>query len=210
MKTIISTIILGVGMASSAMASNYYQSAQTYGAYNAHDLQPIYSIDALHALGKDNLFDMSGARLGFNLYSNMDESFRHQFSLNLGYLTGSDDLSYMGIAFEGDATLMPVTLGYDMNIELSDSVLLNIGGKAGVVFGDFEASLHTPMGKHSLSDDQTAFTCSVGAGLKFILSEQVHLKVGYEYSRSHFDHEVRDLMGILGQHVISLGFGVRF
>ena len=209
MKTIISTIILAAGMTSSAMASSYYQSSQKYGSYNTYDLQPICSIEGLYAIGEGRLFDMSGARLGFNLCA-MDGDFRHQFSLKLGILKGSDDLEYMNIAFKGDASLIPITLGYDVSIKLNDYIFLDMGANAGLSHGDFKATIHTPEGKFKLSDDQTAFTHSFGVGFKFIISEETYIKLGYEYSRSFFDNEVKDVFGTLDQSIISLGFGIQF
>lgn len=198
MKKIFSTMTLLGALCGTASAAPYYTAVPQSGDLTPYDMQPVYSIDALYSIDAgDTDLDMWGVRGSFNLYNSGEATFRHQFSLNVDAKWG--DLDEYAPGASADVFMLPVTVGYDLNIELADDVMFYVGGKAGYSWGHIDSRFGNL--------DGNAFTWSVGAGLKVQCSDDVYVKAGYEFSRSYFRGDMRD---IYGAHTIIVGVGVTF
>ena len=198
MKKVLSLVTMLAALAGSASAAPYVLPSPQPGALTAYDVQPVYAVDALYALG-DDVPDTWGVRGSLNLYSDAESSFRHQFSLNVAYMSGDETID----GVKGEMELIPVTLGYDMNIEITDNVMFTLGGKAGYAFGEGEAKYEDL----KETADLDGFTFSVGAGIKIQCSETVYVRAGYEYAKTCTDcNDVDDVK----QHIISVGIGCQF
>ena len=205
MKKCLSIITLLGALAGTASAAPYVLPSPQPGALTPYDMQPVYAIEGLYAIGDDDTPDTWGVRGSFNLYSSADSTVRHQFNINVGYETGDESEYSDGIYSKVDMYKIPITAGYDLNIGLTDDIFLTIGGKAGYTMGEIE----TDWG----SDDIDGFTFRVGGGLKIQCSDAVYLKAGYEFTRTYFGDSkfggsTQNI--ILGQHVISVGLGCQF
>ncbi len=193
MKKILSTMTLLGVLCGAAHAAPYYTAVPQAGDLTPYDMQPVYTVDGLYSFGAgdhENL-DMWGVRGSFNLYSSAATTFRHQFNLNIAPQWGSAD--------SVDVFTMPVTAGYDLNIELADDILFYIGGKAGYAWWHEDA----PRGDES----EGGFTWSVGAGIKIQCSDDVYVRAGYEFGRTYIGGNVDD---IYGAHTIVVGVGFTF
>lgn len=198
MKKVLSLVTMLAALAGSASAAPYVLPSPQPGALTAYDVQPVYAVDALYALG-DDVPDTWGVRGSLNLYSDAESSFRHQFSLNVAYMSGDETID----GVKGEMELIPVTLGYDMNIEITDNVMFTLGGKAGYAFGEGEAKDEEEAWKADLD----GFTFSVGAGIKIQCSDSIYVRAGYEYAKTCTDcNDVDDVK----QHIISVGVGCQF
>lgn len=196
MKKIFSTMTLLGALCGTASAAPYYTAVPQSGDLTPYDMQPVYSIDALYSIGAgDSDLDMWGVRGSFNLYNSGEATFRHQFSLNVDAKWGELD----GSGPDTDVFMLPVTAGYDLNIELADDVMFYIGAKAGYSWVDIDS--------HHGNSSDGGFTWAVGAGIKVQCSDDVYVKAGYEFGRSYYDGKVND---IYGAHTFTLGVGVTF
>ncbi len=226
MKKLLSIATLLGALAGAASAAPYVLPSPQPGALTPYDMQPVYAIEGLYGIAQDSdMPDTYGVRGSFNIYSDAEGSFRHQFSVNVAALWGSDDaplasyvpsttLEYPGQKVDVDLFMLPVTVGYTLNIELTDSVMLFLGAKAGYAWsqGELSATVNTANGPVSISEDESSggFTYSVGAGLKIQCSDSVYVHVGYEFGRSYFDFNLENGDLIYGAHTISLGIGSQF
>lgn len=199
MKKILLTSGLFAALSMSASAAPYVLPTPQPGALTPYDWQPTYQLEGLYGISSmsDTYSDMWGARLSFNLYSNQEATFRHQWSLNAAGMWGDETKD----GIKRDQFMLPITLGYDLNIALADDILFYIDGKAGVAIADMTWKRESTGAE--LKEDKTDFTFLVGAGFKIIASDAIQIKAGYEYQRAYFDKT-------LGLHVISLGVGVTF
>lgn len=181
----------------SATAAPYYTAVPAGGELTPYDMQPVYTLEALYSAGENKGDpDMWGMRGSFNLYSNAFDTIRHQFNLNIAPEWGTMNTEHE----DADCFLMPLTAGYDLNLEIAEDVFFYMGGKAG--YGWMQLDTH-----HG-NQDGGGFSWSVGAGLKFQCSKDVYVKAGYEFGRTHFSHG--DLNGNIGTHTFSLGVGCTF
>ncbi len=205
MKTLLSTIALMATLAGTAAAAPYVLPPMQAGALTTNDWQPVYALDFVAALAdKDDFTDLYGPRASFSLYSADSGDFLHEFSLNAAYLMG-DDKYY---PYTMDISVIPVTLGYDLHINIVGDLYLDLGVTAGYSMGTSSYESSMPYDWPAPADvDLDGFTFSVGAGFMYKPSEDIYIKLGYEYSRSYFD---RTEVGIWGQHVISVGIGCQF
>lgn len=195
MKKILSLIALLGIMVGSASAAPYYLPQPASGALTSYDWQPVYTLEGVYNfVDKHDLPDTYGARLNFSLYSDAVSTVRHQFGCNIGYEYGSKhDL---------DLTRIPLTLGYDANIALTDHVLLDLGGKVGYAWAIGE--------EEDIKETCGGFTFSLGAGIKVLCSDSIYVKVGYEFSRT-FLQDVVDTADVnFGQHSIVVAVGAKF
>lgn len=201
MKKVLSTLTILAGLAGVASAAPYVLPDNQPGAHTGYDWTPVYSIDALYAIGdEDTLPDMWGARLSFNLYSMQRASVRHQFSLNAAYMAG--EKKYTG--YKDDMYALPITLGYHVHLSLSDEVSFFLGGRAGYSLGQIEEKA----GRYTDKTDTDGFTFGVGCGFQVQCSDAVYVRLGYEFGRTYVDKSgVKDNYG---QHTISLGVGCWF
>ena len=190
MKKILSVVTLLAALSGAASA---YQA----GALTPYDMQPVYSVEGLYGITKGNETpDTYGGRLNFSMYSDAASDIRHQFSLSVAGLWGSDTDEY---GWDTDVQMIPVTVGYTANIEITDELLFTVGAKAGYAF--------TSVDYGPFSADADGFTYSVGAGFKYMCSDAVYLQVGYEYSDTKLGGDVDDNYS---QHIISVGVGCQF
>lgn len=224
MKKVLSLVVLLGALAGTASAAPYYLPSSAGGALTPYDWQPVYSLEGLYNFSdRDAAPDTYGARLSFNLYNTAASSVRHQFSINAGYEIGDHDVTIpfhevdtkVGI----DLTRIPLTLGYDINLGLTDSVFIDLGAKAGYAWGTVESTVKedSTIGGTSAKDTLGGFTFSLGAGIKVQCSESVYVKVGYEFSRTFYgkishpalnDGEGKSLN--YGHHSIVVGVGCLF
>lgn len=209
MKKCLSIITLLGALAGTASAAPYVLPSPQPGALTPYDMQPVYAVEGLYAIGDDDTPDTWGVRGSFNLYSSADSTVRHQFNINVGYETGDESDYTDGIYSKVDMYKIPVTAGYDLNLALTDSFMIYVGGKAGYAFGDMDITVEN----ETWSETVGGFTFSVGGGLKIQCSDAVYLKAGYEFTRTYFGDSkfggsTQNI--IIGQHVISVGLGCQF
>ncbi len=183
-----------------ASAAPYVLPTPQTGALTPYDWQPTYQVEFLYGIAapSSTYSDLYGPRISFNLYSNQEATFRHEWSIDVAALWGDETKN----GIKREEFMLPITLGYALNIALTDDILLYIDGKAGVAIGDMkwkDLDNNEDLPKYSSTD----FTFLVGAGVKVIASDAIQVKVGYEYQRAYFDKT-------LGLHVISVGVGVTF
>lgn len=202
MKKFLTSAAIVAALASVASAAPYVMPSPQPGALTPYDIQPMWGLDAVYTIAGDSEdLDMYGARLSFNLYSSGEDSVRHQFSLNATPQYGNDTIE---AGVKAESFVLPVTFGYDLNLELTDDVLFYAGGKAGWSFAHTE--LKSDGAKED--DDDNGFTFSVGAGLKYQASDAIMLKAGYEFGRTYFGSG--DDKTIYTGHTILVGASVQF
>lgn len=213
MKKVYSLIATLAALAGSATAAPYYMPQPAGGALTPYDIQPVFSIEALYNVTQNKDYpDTYGARLNLSLYNNGESSVRHQVSISAGYEYGRERMEYEGIRYKDCLESLPLTLGYDINISLTDNIMLDLGAKAGYAFGTETLRLTSPstlMGRHEVSENMQGFTYSLGAGLKVQFSESIYMKLGYEFSRTFYDGYGNSTLN-LNQHGVVLGVGCLF
>ncbi len=203
MKKVLSLIALLGMTVGTASAAPYHLATPTYGAIVSHDWQPVYSLEGIYNFSdRDEVPDTAGARLNLSLYSDAAEKLRHQFGLTLGFDSGKDKEN----GTRTTLTRLPLTLGYDLNIRLTDHVLLDLGAKAGYAWGKVE-----DRGADGISNDDEVggFTFGLGAGIKVQCSDSIYVKVGYEFGRTFYQGYNEGRLNF-GQHGIVLGVGAVF
>ena len=173
--------------------------------------QPEFSLEYLygHADCSDEM-DTQGIRASIGTTLNTNSAFSHTFSLNLGYDWGDKADIVNGNSANLEENKTTITLGYDLNYALTDKVTLYVGAKAGYATGELELS--RPARNFAVNEDLEGFTYSVGGGVKYQITENVHLKAGYEFNRSYFGHigpnNQENYLPCL--HVFSVGVGYKF
>lgn len=201
MKKLLSIVTMLGALSGAASAAPYYAATPAGGDLTPNDIQPVYTLEAIYSIANKSADpDMWGVRGSLSLYSNGEDSFRHQFSLNLAAQWGEEDYSWYGATYSTDFFMLPVTVGYDINIELADDVMFYVGGKAGYTWAQVEDAWGDANGG--------GFTWAVGAGIKVQCSDSIYVKAGYEFGRTHFSEG--DLGGTYGAHTISVGVGCTF
>jgi len=209
MKKLLSIVTLLGALSGAASAAPYVLPSPQPGALTPYDWQPVYSIEGIYAIAQDDdMPDTYGVRGSFSLYNSGANSIRHQFSINLGFETGDDTVKILEQDVDVDINKIPLTLGYDINIELFNKTFLYLGGKAGYAWADVDVTA----GGVRFSDTTGGFTFSVGGGLKVQCSDAIYVKVGYEFGRTYLDLEDKGISRDVnfGQHTISVGVGCQF
>lgn len=192
MKKLISVTAILAALAGTASAAPYVLPSEQAGALTANDVQPVYALDAVIALGDGaDVPDMYGPRLSFNLFNDHNDTFTHNFNLSVSGLWGSDDIW----GADMDVFMLPLTIGYDLNIEVTDNLDFYLGAKAGYAWLDVDSPYY--------DDTDGGFTWGVGAGFRYYFSESIYGRLGYEFSRTYTDAP-------FGQHSILIGVGCRF
>ncbi len=227
MKTLFSSLTLLGALAGAAAAAPYVLPSPQPGALTPYDVQPVYGIEGFYSIEEGKgLPNTYGVRGSFNLYDSGIGTFRHQFDINVAGAWGSDGVHLPEILpntaarltdyrADLDLFLLPITMGYNLNIELFDSVMLYMGGKAGYAWshGKITASGKTNSGlnfSESRSMSKGGFTYSVGGGIKVQCSDSVYVHAGYEFGRSYLDYNLEGKDLIYGAHTIYAGFGCQF
>ncbi len=209
MKKVLSLVALLGALGGAASAAPYYLPSPAGGELTPYDWQPAYSIEGLYNFAaEDDEADTYGARLVFSLYSNAVSTVRHEFSLSAGYEGGTEKNQDIRV----ESTRIPLMLGYDANVGLTDHVFLDLGAKAGYAWrlAEFEDKTVEPSGDDLDTSDKVhtgGFTFALDAGIKVQCSDTLYVKVGYEFSRSFYNRKEHVA---LGQHSIVVGFGARW
>lgn len=201
-KTPLYTFGTAVALALPGLAAPYVLPSPQTGALTPYDWHPMYGIESIYGISTNDMPNTWGVRGSFNLYSNAENRWRHQFSLQGAYLEGSDDVVLHHSRRHADQKIwsVPMTAGYDLNFGLVDKLFLDIGGKAGYALGQYR--LKDNHARRRYEDSFGAFTFSVGAALKVQAGESIMVKLGYEYARTYIHTEYARSFS---QHVISLG-----
>lgn len=210
MKKVLSLVAILAALAGTASAAPYYLPQPAGGALTPYDIQPVYSLEGVYNFVQDAP-DTYGARLNLSLYSSDEGTVRHQFTISAGYEYGRDTYS-MGIYdYKADMERIPVTVGYDINIALTDYLLLDLGAKIGYAEGVAEISYSAPeeIAGERVTEHMGGFTYGLGAGIKVQFSESVHVKLGYEFGRTFFKHYGDRSLNI-NQHSLVVGVGCLF
>ena len=193
------TLIYLTTLCCSAGAAPYYLPQPAGGALTPYDWQPTWRMDALYAIGSGPTIDTAGFRTGLELYNNGDSPIRHQFGTCVGPQWGTEHRHHI----RRKLCTIPLTLGYTLNIGLTDNFFLFLGGKAGWALGHYKERSAT----HRISESCHGFTFAAGGGLKIQCSERTYYHLGYDFARTY----ARERAGsTLGQHIISTGFEWRF
>ncbi len=201
MKKFLTSAAIVAALASVASAAPYVLPSPQPGALTPYDMQPMWGLDAVYTIAGDHdMPDMYGARLSFNLYSSGEDTVRHQFNLNVTPQFGSETID----GVKNQLFMVPMTAGYDLNLEITDDVLFYAGGKAGYALthavSKFDGDRET--------EDDGGFTFSVGGGLKYQPSDAIMLKAGYEFGRTYVGSG--DSKYIYTGHTILVGASVQF
>lgn len=214
MKKILSLVALLGMIVGTASAAPYYLPQPAGGALTPYDWQPVYSIEGIYNfVDGDYVPDTYGARLNFSLYNNAVSTVRHQFSISAGYEQGNDTFDDGFDRFEIDLNRIPVTLGYDANIVLTEHVMLDLGAKAGYAFGEVERKSYDSRYEVNVKERESigGFTFSLSAGFKIQFSESIYAKLGYEFSRTFYGRAIDDQCNLnYGQHSVVIGVGALF
>lgn len=201
MKKLLSIAALLGALSGAASAAPYVLPSPQPGALTPYDIQPVYSIEGLYGIAQDSdAPDTWGVRGNLSLYNDASSSIRHQFTLGIAGEWGSETYREAGNSYDVDLFLMPVTLGYDVNIQVVDKLFVYAGAKAGYAWADIDVD--------SKGTSGGGFTWSVEAGLKVQCSDAIYVKAGYEFTRNYLDMGADDV--IYGQHIISVGVGCQF
>lgn len=203
------TIITSLGLLSLSCSAQASQSPRLYtlGGYNnvyssqydstfGMSLKGVYSFCNDEVCGVE-LPDLKGAQLG--LHTNIQgASVYHELSLNVGLLYGSksQDRSY-GTGVKVEQRIIPVTLGYTLNLSLTETTTFFLGGKAGMLH--YEQKVHHPEG---LSYGESGGTLGAQIGLKFAFTEKANFVLGYELNRYFSNVEA--------YHTVVVGFSWNF
>ena len=134
----------------SAGAAPYYLPQPAGGALTPYDWQPTWRVDALYAIGSGHTIDTAGFRTGLELYNNGDSPIRHQFGTCVGPQWGTEHRHHI----RRKLCTIPLTLGYTLNIGLTDNFFLFLGGKAGWALGHYKERSAT----HRISESCHGFT----------------------------------------------------
>lgn len=187
----------------STLAAPYYLPAPPGGGLTPYDWQPTGSLEALYALGSGDTPDTAGFRCGLELYNNGEDAIRHEFSLHAAPQWGNGHMTRHQHRASQHLCLVPATLGYTINIRITNPIFLMAGGKIGWAWGRYKEKSAI----HHESGDCSGFTFSAGAGIKIQCSERLCTHIGYEFGRTYTNTRHDD---IWGQHIITAGLEWRF
>lgn len=187
----------------SAGAAPYYLPSPAGGALTPYDWQPTWRLDALYAIGDHHTPDTAGFRTGLELYNNRESGIRHQFGIGTAPQWGTGHHSHHGERLHQKLCTIPLTLGYTLNLGLTDHLFLFLGGKAGWALGHYKERSTT----WRESESCHGFHFSAGGGLKVQCSDRTYFHLGYDFARTYSS---RNHESILGQHILSAGFEWQF
>lgn len=190
-------------LCSTAAAAPYYLPSPQPGALTPYDWQPTWRLEGLYAVGASHTPDTWGVRGSMNLYSSGEARIRHEFGLNAVPQWGSGHHTRHHHRTHQDIFQVPLTAGYTLNLGITDSIFLFLGGKAGWAVGHYREKST----RERESGSYNGFTFSAGGGLKIQCSERLYAQAGYEFGRTYSNTRHDD---IWGQHIISIGLGWLF
>lgn len=152
----------------------------------------------------DMLPDIAGGFIGLQNYIEGDQVI-HELSLTTGMLGGSGNVSNKDYpaynSVKSRLTTIPLLLGYNLNVSLSDITMFYIGAKGGVSFTDHKLTFKNDTVSRSEKTSDTKFTWTANAGFKFSVSESADFVIGYEMLK------IQDFDPF---HVIEAGFTWNF
>lgn len=221
MKKVLSLVITLGALAGTASAAPYYMSSPAPSALTPYDWQPVYSLEGVYNfVNKDILPDTYGIRANFSLYSSGESSVRHQFGITLGYEQGAHTTDFscypaLGVSdtfkVRREMYRIPLMLGYDVNLGITDHVFIDIGAKGGYAWGSVEDSVKEigSLYGYNSKADVNGLTYALGVGVKVQFSEAIYTKIGYEFSRTFFDNADQGHLNY-GQHSIVISAGCQF
>ncbi len=170
-----------------------------------------FTVDGSYMLNLESEgIDCYGGRISFDFYTIPTKRLQHQFSLSVGYYTGSDEeeglvkttqyhdayssseyigdgsylntyvpagnfTSYKDGTVETEVTQIPITLGYTLNIKLSDSVTLAPSTRIGYYKSNVTCDAY------DIDEDDSGFHWAAGLALKFHVSESAFIQTGVEF-----------------------------
>ncbi len=192
-----------VTMIGGAYAAPYHMPQPSYGELTTYDWQPVYSLDGMYNFSDEKeMPNTVGTRLNFSLCSDSASTLRHQFTVSIGYDGGKNKR----VGTTTTVSRLPLTLGYDANIKLTDHFLLDLGGRAGYAWGFVS---HRDEYGDKIHESTGGFTFGLGAGVKVKFSEAISVKLGYEFNRT-FYRDLGESHFAFGQHGIVVGAEVLF
>ena len=203
-KTLIALLALaGIAAAGTEEVITLQSAPQT-----ACTWQPEFSLEYLHSVTENNdEIATQGVRANFSVIRNTNSAFSHQFSLSASYEYGDEHCGVDEFYGEMDETKTTLTLGYDLNYAITDKFKVFVGAKAGYATTDVE--MKVPAYNLKLTGEMEGFTYSVGAGVKYQITESINVKAGYEFGRYFMGHYEGESI-IFNQHIISVGVGYQF
>jgi len=102
----------------------------------------------------------------------------HNLEAEIGYVEFSESGSFAGFTGTADLEVIPVTLGYRYDLELSDKLKLGVGANTGIAFTELSVGVS---GLGSGSDTDTVWIASGGLRLTYALTDAVALTAAYRY-----------------------------
>ncbi len=154
-----------------------------------------YTLEGIHDYGLSS----SGIRLGVSVVKpSINRTYTNEYSVNLGYMTG-DDLEHQGEEF----TYIPLTVGYHANTALTEKISVFAGGTIGIVKMEKEPD-------EGEGEDTLAPTITIGAGLKFKLTETSYIRFAYEIGKLFPSDDEEWGNEKQSTRTISLGVGIQF
>ncbi|MFI3243761.1 MAG: outer membrane beta-barrel protein [Akkermansia sp.] len=168
--------------------------------------EPAVGLEMLCAIGDQNgVPNMWGPRFSYSLLKAANEKVTHEVVAGLGLLWGSEcDTGLNTRVFE-----MPLTVGYNYNYAVCDKTSVYAGAKLGLNYVDVNYRMDFGNGVGKESDATWGWQWSVGTGIKYELTQQMDLILGYEFTRVYADFYDTDNMAV-GYHVINLGVQYSF
>lgn len=214
MKKFLSLAAILGALAGTASAAPYYMTAPAGGALTPYDIQPVYSIEGIYNFSDNSdVPDTYGARINFSLYNNAISTARHQVTLSAGYEMGTCNLRYDDAEISKEKIELqriPLTIGYDLNVALTKSIMLDLGAKGGYTFGFIDSKVKSGTLKGEKDSANTGgFAFALTAGLKVQFSDVIYGKIAYEFGRTFFsDHLDKHIN--YNTHGIVVGLGCQF
>jgi opacity protein-like surface antigen len=187
-----------------------------YGLKYGFGITGIYGTSSAKISELDFDFpDLAGGIIDFHI-DVPNETVTHEFSLNLGFMTGDESRTYtngrdyLNLKLEHDSNT--VTVGYKLIVPTNDWLDVYVGAKLGASFNKLELKGSYDGESASETVHHDCFTASVLAGLRFNVTERVNINLGYELYIPTGDWYDEDGYSISTKpyHCVTLGVGVNF
>ncbi len=158
--------------------------------------QKHLTVDAIHNIATEDILDIdtTGVRITGSLYTESGTNHHHELTLSLAPAVGSED--------DVDMTIVPLTMGYNFNYDITERFTAYVGARLGVAAMELEVD--------GYSDDASDIVFGLGFGARYACTENVFIQVGYEYSNVTFEVEGVEDGWDYGAHTISVGVGFKF
>jgi opacity protein-like surface antigen len=191
-----------------------------YGLKYGFGITGIYGGTSTKVEGLDEdqvkLPNIAGAIIDFHI-DVPTETLTHEFSLNLGFMSGDRSVTYLDEDYSETVKLThrsnTVTVGYKAIIPTNDWLDVYVGAKLGASYNKFEEKTSDSDGESTKdTTHHDCFTASVLAGLRFNVSERVNINVGYELyiPTGKWKQDEETEVSLKPYHCVTLGVGVTF